>query len=96
MTMPVGVAPAPVETRRAPRPGGRRRTLLYLHELRALLRIAGPIIVSQLGHIAMNTTDTIMVGPLGAGPLAAAGLGRHASAPPARHAVARAEVFVMG
>ena len=75
MTMPVGVAPAPVVPRRAPRPGGRRRTLLYLHELRALLRIAGPIIVSQLGAIAMNTTDTIMVGPLGAGPLAAAGLG---------------------
>jgi MATE family multidrug resistance protein len=59
----------------AARPGRRRRGLLYLHELRALLRLAGPIIVSQLGGIAMGTTDTIMVGPLGAEALAAAGLG---------------------
>jgi multidrug resistance protein, MATE family len=59
----------------AARPGSRRRALLYLHELRALLRVAGPLIVSQLGGIAMHTTDTIMVGPLGAHALAAAGLG---------------------
>jgi MATE family multidrug resistance protein len=57
------------------RPGGRRRVLLYLHEVRALLRVAGPIIVSQLGGTLMHTTDTIMVGPLGAEALAAAGLG---------------------
>ena len=69
---------APPRTRgltAAARPGKRRRALLYLHELRALLRVAGPIIVSQLGGTAMHTTDTIMVGPLGAGALAAAGLG---------------------
>lgn len=66
--------PAAGGGRTAP-PGRRRRTLLYLHELRALLRVAGPLIVSQLGAIAMNTTDTIMVGPLGAEALAAAGLG---------------------
>ncbi|HLM67621.1 MAG TPA: MATE family efflux transporter, partial [Longimicrobium sp.] len=59
----------------APRPGRRRRGLLFLHELRALTRLAGPIVVSQLGGIAMNTTDTIMVGPLGAESLAGAGLG---------------------
>ena len=59
----------------APRPGRRRRALLLLHEMRALLRLAGPIVVGQLGGIAMNTTDTIMVGPLGAESLAAAGLG---------------------
>lgn len=56
------------------RPGSRRRTLLLLHELRALSRVAGPLIVGQLGGVAMNTTDTIMVGPLGAQALAAAGL----------------------
>ncbi|HEX6909223.1 MAG TPA: MATE family efflux transporter [Longimicrobium sp.] len=69
---------APPRTRgptAAARPGGRRRALLYLHELRALLRVAGPIIVSQLGGTLMHTTDTIMVGPLGAEALAAAGLG---------------------
>ncbi len=47
----------------------------YFTELRSLLRLALPIIVSQLGQIGMNTADTIMVGPLGATPLAAAGLG---------------------
>ncbi|CAA9305907.1 MAG: hypothetical protein AVDCRST_MAG68-821 [uncultured Gemmatimonadetes bacterium] len=51
-----------------------RRTRLFLHELRALALVAGPIMASQLGGIAMNTTDTIMVGPLGATALAAAGL----------------------
>jgi MATE family multidrug resistance protein len=60
--------------RTAARPGRRRRSLLFLHEMRALLRLAGPIVVGQLGGIAMNTTDTIMVGPLGAQSLAAAGL----------------------
>jgi MATE family multidrug resistance protein len=52
-----------------------RRSRLLIHELRALLRLAGPIIVSQLGQIGMSTADTIMVGPLGAAPLAAVGLG---------------------
>lgn len=47
----------------------------YFTELRSLLRLAGPIIVSQVGQVGMNTTDTIMVGSLGATPLAAAGLG---------------------
>ena len=61
--------------RAAARPGSRRRALLLLHEARALMRVAGPLVVSQLGGIAMNTTDTIMVGPLGAESLAAAGLG---------------------
>jgi MATE family multidrug resistance protein len=43
--------------------------------MQGLLRLAGPLIVSQLGQVGMNTADTIMVGPLGATPLAAAGLG---------------------
>ncbi|HEX5724655.1 MAG TPA: MATE family efflux transporter [Longimicrobiaceae bacterium] len=58
----------------APVPGRRRRGLLLLHELRALLGVAGPIIVAQVGAVAMHTTDTIMVGPLGAEALAAAGI----------------------
>jgi multidrug resistance protein, MATE family len=67
--------PAPLPpARRPPRPGGRRRGVLLLHEARALLRIAGPITLSQLGGVGMNTMDTIMVGPLGAEALAAAGL----------------------
>ena len=39
------------------------------------MRVAGPIILSQLGGIGMNTMDTLMVGPLGAEALAAVGLG---------------------
>ncbi|HUF13443.1 MAG TPA: MATE family efflux transporter [Longimicrobiales bacterium] len=39
------------------------------------LRLAGPIIASQLGQVGMNTADTIQVGPLGASALAAAGIG---------------------
>ena len=44
------------------------------HEIGSLLRLAGPIIVGQLGAVAMTTTDTIMVAPLGPASLAAAGL----------------------
>ena len=56
-------------------PGRRRGARLLAHEVGALLRLAGPISVGQLGSIAMMTTDTIMVAPLGANALAAAGLG---------------------
>ena len=48
---------------------------LFAHELRALLGLAAPIVVSQLGQVGMSTADTIMVGPLGARPLAAVGIG---------------------
>ena len=44
-------------------------------EVRALSVLALPIIVSQLGMIGMVTADTVMVGRLGALPLASAGLG---------------------
>ena len=48
---------------------------LFRHELQQLLRLAGPIVFSQLGQVGMTTADTIMVGPLGAAPLAAVGVG---------------------
>jgi hypothetical protein len=47
----------------------------FRNEVRALAVLALPIIVSQLGMIGMTTADTVMVGRLGAVPLAAAGLG---------------------
>jgi len=59
----------------APVPGRRRAAKLLAHEIGALVRLAGPISVGQLASIAMMTTDTIMVAPLGANALAAAGLG---------------------
>lgn len=52
-----------------------RRGSEFFAELRKLLGLAGPIIVSQLGQVGMNTTDTIMVGSLGGESLAAVGLG---------------------
>jgi multidrug resistance protein, MATE family len=52
-----------------------RQGRLFGHELKGLLLLAGPIVVNQLGQVGMHTADTIMVGPLGAGPLAAVGLG---------------------
>jgi MATE family, multidrug efflux pump len=61
--------------RTRPRAAGSRRRALFFAELLSLLRLAGPIIVSQLGQVGMNTADTVMVGPLGATSLAAAGLG---------------------
>ena len=39
------------------------------------MAVAGPIVLSQLGSVGMHTMDTLMVGPLGATALAAAGLG---------------------
>lgn len=43
-------------------------------ESRLLLRLALPIVLSQLGAIGMTTMDTVMVGSLGAEALAAVGL----------------------
>lgn len=62
-------------TTRPPRRANRVRRRLFAIELGRLLRLAGPIIVSQLGQVGMNAADTVMVGPLGARSLAAAGLG---------------------
>jgi len=52
-----------------------RGARLFAHELGHLLVLALPMVVNQLGQIGMTTADTIMVGPLGALPLASAGLG---------------------
>ncbi len=73
LPLPVRSVRPPPRPRPAP-PGRRRRGVLFLHEMRVLLGIAGPIILAQLGGVGMNTMDTIMVGPLGAEALAAAGL----------------------
>lgn len=41
-------------------------------ELRQTLKMAAPLIFGQVGQMAINLTDSLMVGPLGAVPLAAA------------------------
>src|SRR5947209_18897492 len=44
-------------------------------EIRAMLVVATPLAGANLAHMAMHVTNTVMVGHLGAVPLAAAGLG---------------------
>ena len=66
-------------------------------ELRATLALATPLAAANLAQMAMAVTNTVMVGRLGAMPLAAAGLGgmsffqhrRHAPGHPFRRGAAR-------
>jgi multidrug resistance protein, MATE family len=44
-------------------------------ELLPLLRIAGPVILAEVGWMSMGIVDTIMVGPLGPAAIGAAGMG---------------------
>ena len=44
-------------------------------ELRALLKLATPIVVAQIGMVSMGVVDTLLVGPLGKAPLASLALG---------------------
>jgi MATE family multidrug resistance protein len=44
-------------------------------ELLPLLRIAGPVILAEIGWMAMGIVDTIMVGPLGPAAIGATGMG---------------------
>ena len=44
-------------------------------ELRPMLRIAGPVILAELGWMGMGVVDTIMVGPLGPAAIGAVGVG---------------------
>jgi len=46
-----------------------------LRELFPLLKLAGPVILAEIGWMVMGIVDTIMVGPLGPAAIGAAGLG---------------------
>ena len=46
-----------------------------MSELLPLLRIAGPVILAEVGWMSMGIVDTIMVGPLGPAAIGAAGMG---------------------
>lgn len=61
--------------RRAPPAAEQPAGHAYRGEARTLLRLAGPIVLSQLGAVGLGTLDTIMVGPLGPNALATVGLG---------------------
>jgi len=47
----------------------------WIIELRTILRLAGPLIASQMAHMLMVFTDTVMMGHLGPDALAGGGLG---------------------
>ena len=49
--------------------------MLHVSELLPLLRIAGPVILAEVGWMSMGIVDTIMVGPLGPAAIGAAGMG---------------------
>ncbi|WP_435009372.1 MATE family efflux transporter [Tundrisphaera lichenicola] len=50
-------------------------TARLIKELGPMLRLAGPVVVAELGWMAMGIVDTIVVGPLGAEATGAVGLG---------------------
>jgi MATE family multidrug resistance protein len=43
-------------------------------ELLPMLRLAGPVVLAEIGWMSMGIVDTIMVGPLGPAPIGASGL----------------------
>ena len=47
----------------------------YTREFRKNLSIAYPVMLGQLGHVLVGLADNVMVGQLGAAPLAAVSLG---------------------
>src|SRR5687767_10135978 len=46
-----------------------------LRELPPLLKLAGPVVLAEIGWMSMGIVDTIMVGPLGPAAIAATGMG---------------------
>src|SRR3546814_18449908 len=54
---------------------------LWRREIVATLRLALPLVFAQLGMIAINTTDILMLGWLGPQELAAGALGMHLYVP---------------
>ncbi len=50
---------------------------LFKTHIKNTFILAYPVIIGQLGFIMMGVVDSLMVGKLGAAPLAAASLGNH-------------------
>jgi multidrug resistance protein, MATE family len=51
------------------------RLSLIQSELKPMLRVAGPVVLAELGWMGMGVVDTIMVGPLGPAAIGAVGVG---------------------
>jgi MATE family multidrug resistance protein len=46
----------------------------YSKEFREMIKLAYPVIIGQLGHMMMGVVDSLMVGRIGAAPLAASAI----------------------
>jgi MATE family multidrug resistance protein len=46
----------------------------YSKEFKAMMKLAYPVIIGQLGHMMMSVVDNLMVGQIGAAPLAASSI----------------------
>ena len=46
----------------------------YKQELKSTILLAVPVIIGQLGHMMMGVVDSLMVGKVGAAPLAASSI----------------------
>ena len=57
-----------------PAPTVRRAGARWIRETRALLTLGAPLMAAQLANVAIQTTDVVMIGWLGPGPLAASAL----------------------
>jgi len=62
-------------TRLAPQTARTARAAPWGLEARALLTLAGPLVLTQLGQMAIMTTDIVLLGRYGQGVLAAAAIG---------------------
>lgn len=51
------------------------RLSIFIHDVRALLYLAAPMVMGQVGHMLLQVVDVAMIGHLGAEPVAAAGFG---------------------
>jgi len=52
-----------------------QRSQSYPQEIRAMVALAGPVVITQLAHISLGFVDTVMVGRLGSDFLAGVALG---------------------
>jgi MATE family multidrug resistance protein len=55
-----------------------RNSVPFSTDAARVIKLAGPVVIGELGWMAMSTVDTIMVGGLGAAPIGAIGIGSSA------------------
>jgi multidrug resistance protein, MATE family len=51
------------------------QTVTFRDELRSMLKLAGPVVLAEVGWVTMGLVDTVIVGPLGPEAIGAVGIG---------------------